>query len=923
MAIIKTPDQRVRVFISSTINELADERLAARKAIEQLKLIPVFFEAGARPHPPRDLYSAYLQQSHIFLGIYWNSYGWIAPGAEISGLEDEYRLCEKNKPKLIYVKQSSERQERLNELLDDISKSETACYQKFKDADELYALIQNDLSILMSEIIEHVLYQSQSEPAIAVQEVFQSTRLLEIPIIKSALIGREKDIESVSELLLKDDISLVTLLGAGGTGKTSLSMHIAWHIESKFDDGVLFVPLAALTNSALVMNVIAEKLGIQDSGKQDLETLVISYLSSKKFLLVLDNFEQIVDASVSISNLINHCKQLKILITSRSSLRIRGERIYHLPTLQFPQTDERIPFEKLSEYAATKLFLERAGEVNTGIEETQDNADAILEICQRMDGLPLAIELAAARTRFFQPAALLSRITKTLDLVSKGHKDLPERQQTLRGAIEWSYNLLSPDTQFIFRQIGVFKRSWTIDAADVVLVRPDQTVDTEEYIERLLDVSLIKPDLMQSGAEPRFSMLQTVYEYANELLDLDPKADEVKSRFAHYFLQLCEEAEPHIWGRNGEIWLDRLEMEYANIRASVYYFIQTGMLENAWRFIPCLAHYWTIRGGFSESIRIIQDVGLHDTANWQPGNFDISIQAKALTWGGYCSLFVFEIEKGFAMELAAIQLLEQAADTITLCYACCFYGCYGSYMQLPDCEEVILRGFKLLSEHNDPVIKGMFYCWSDQYYVSIGQTEIRNANLIKASELAKEHGITYILGATFLINATDEMSKDIRDPRKLIDLGEEMFTLFPKKGYKGLKAAAKQFQAFGYLMEKNMVEGRRLILESADFVLQAGEPEGEFYFSMMLILYDSLEGMWEAAIIQYAALQRFLQESQYPLVGAALAQYNILLTYLEPELKNPQSIKWMEAGKQLSLSESNHLGYDVLLNQPQAKPEME
>ena len=186
MAIIKTPDQRVRVFISSTINELAEERQAARQAIENLRLIPVFFEAGARPHPPRDLYSAYLDQSHIFLGIYWNSYGWIAPGSDISGLEDEYRLCGNKKPKLIYVKQSNERQDKLKGLLEDIEKSDSACYQKFSTAAELQKLIENDLSVLMSEIFENALLGERALDNNSSAELnIELKRIVEIPNIRS------------------------------------------------------------------------------------------------------------------------------------------------------------------------------------------------------------------------------------------------------------------------------------------------------------------------------------------------------------------------------------------------------------------------------------------------------------------------------------------------------------------------------------------------------------------------------------------------------------------------------------------------------------------------------------------------------------------------------------------------------------------
>ena len=270
MPIIKTPDQRVRVFISSTINELANERKAAREAIENLRLIPVFFEAGARPHPPRDLYSAYLDQSHIFLGIYWNSYGWVAPGQTISGLEDEYRLCGNKKPKLIYIKHSNERQPLLENLIHEIGNSDTACYQKFTNAEELGKLIENDLSVLMSEIFENAL-----SPKYATENIEnfnqENRRIEDIPLQKSDLIGREDDIQKITTLIAKKEVSLITILGAGGTGKTTLAIHLAHLFKDGFTDGVVFIPLAPITDLKLVPSTIANVLGLQDSGKVPIE----------------------------------------------------------------------------------------------------------------------------------------------------------------------------------------------------------------------------------------------------------------------------------------------------------------------------------------------------------------------------------------------------------------------------------------------------------------------------------------------------------------------------------------------------------------------------------------------------------------------------------------------------------------------------
>ena len=904
MAIIKTPDQRVRVFISSTINELADERKAAREAINNLRLIPVFFEAGARPHPPRDLYSAYLEQSHIFLGIYWNSYGWVAPGAEISGLEDEYRLCGTKKPKLIYVKKSSERQPKLNDLLSDIEKSDTACYQTFSDATELQKLIENDLSVLMSEIFENAIFDTaqNSSAAIAENIDLKYHRIVELPIIRSEILGREEDIQKVTELLAKPGASLITLLGAGGIGKTTLSIHIADKLKDNFKDGVAFIPLAPVTDFKLVAPTIAEVLGVTDSGKQPIEQTLIDFLSDKHFLLVLDNFEQVVEASKFISDIFIRCKDVKIIITSRTSLHIRNERIYNLAPLALPDENTPVTPDDLNKYPATQLFVERALEVNPRMQFSKENTEAIIEICQRMDGLPLAIELAAARTKFFQPAALMSRIQKTLDLVSKGHKDLPERQQTLRGAIEWSYNLLTEDTQKVFRQLGVFKRSWTIEAADVIA--NDGSINIEEIIERLLDVSLIKPVLVSHSAEPRFNMLQTVHEYANEMLENAPEAHETKLRYANYFLALCQEADGQLWEQNGDAWLDKLETEYQNIRASFYIFVQTGMLEKAWKFIPLLAPYWTIRGGFSETMKLIADAGINDRTMWDNESISKEVRGRTLTWAGYCTLFLFDFQNGFPMLNKAEEILQKTNDELSLAYAYCFDGCYGSYLSNPDSPQKIETGFVIAERLKENVLQGMWYCWSTEYLRQQGKFDTIYQNLEKAKLISSDTGNTYILAATYLLNLSFALMNPVIDLADMESKAREMYKLFPEKGYKGLKSAALQYLVYGLILQGKTEEAEAPLIRALEYSRLAGEKESEFYGVMQSSYFFKVKNNNEKAYKLFGALDAFIVMANYPIVGGAEAQYNLTKSALEPEWDNPQYKRWYEEGKKINLSDA-------------------
>ncbi|MCB9250889.1 MAG: DUF4062 domain-containing protein [Flavobacteriales bacterium] len=872
MAVIKTPDQRIRVFISSTIGELAEERKAAREGISNLRLIPVFFEAGARPHPPRDLYSAYLEQSHIFLGIYWNSYGWVAPGADISGLEDEYRLCGNNKPKLIYVKRSDDRQEKLNKLLEDIEKSETACYQFFSDADELQKLIENDLSVLMSEIFESALLEGQ-KVVNEYNHLEVARKFFDLPIIKSDLIGRDEDLEKVCDLILRKDVSLITLLGAGGTGKTTLSIHIGHCLKDRFKDGVVFVPLAPITDHKLTASVLADHLGLQDSGKQPMEETLIDFMYDKKILLILDNFEQIIESSTLVSNIISRCGDVKIVITSRTSLHIRNERIYNLLPLMLPEESIRLRGNELLNFPATALFIERAKEVNPSLELNEDNCKAILEICQRMDGLPLAIELAAARTRFFQPAALMSRIDKTLDLVNKGHKDLPERQQTLRAAIEWSYNLLGEETKKVFRQLGIFKRSWTLEAADVIINGTDQNKDIEELTESLLDVSLIKPILVSISAEPRFNMLQTVHEYALEKLLQSEEAEETKRRYALYFYELCRSSEWEIWDVNSQAWLDKLDYELQNIRASFYILIEIKEIEKAWDLFYYMVSFWTLKGGYSEGLEWARSAGIGVPEHEQHKNISDAIRGRTLAWAALAKFMLFQIEDAFSYLNTAQAFLEHTEDKIAYAFALTIDACYGAFIGIDYVNDKMLKTIPLVKEVNNPFITIQFSSWSFEYYRQKGEIDTIYKNLDESRILAMNMNNSYLLATILLSKYNLQLVEGNLNFQELIREATEIYNMMPAKGYNGMKSAMISMVAYAYFrLDSPEIWGP--MFKALEYARIAGEKESELYGVMLTSAVFKKAGKNELALKMFGSLEELLEKTNYPLIGASEYQYN-------------------------------------------------
>jgi predicted ATPase/class 3 adenylate cyclase len=496
-------------------------------------------------------------------------------------------------------------------------------------------------------------------------------RLNNLPIQPTPLVGREREVAEIGNLLRDGGVRLLTLTGPGGTGKTRLGLQVAAEILDEYEGGVFFVPLANVADPALVAPTIAGALDVRETGERPSDEALQDHLRNRQMLLVLDNFEQVVEAAPLVGELLAGCPGLKVLTTSRSVLRVYGEREYPVPAMRLPDPRRLPPIAELGDYEAIGLFVERAGSARGDFRITGQNAPAVVGICVRLDGLPLAIELAAVRVKLLPPENILQRLeSNRLKILAGGARDLPERQQTLRGAIDWSYALLAEDERTLFARLAVFSGGCTMEAMEEIC----GTEDALEGAESLLDKSLIRREEPGRG-EPRFAMLETIHEYARERLGERTDAETTHRRHARYFLALAEESEPRLGGPEQVAWFERLETENDNLRAAISWAIGHGEAELGLRLVQALRPFWYARGHYVEGrgwvARFLGDLGelYVDAENYAQAQYlyeevltlsrqmdDASTLIECLLQLSHISLFQGDHQKAMALGEEAVAL---------------------------------------------------------------------------------------------------------------------------------------------------------------------------------------------------------------------------------------------------------------------------
>ncbi len=673
-----------------------------------------------------------------------------------------------------------------------------------------------------------------------------------LPVSLTSLIGREQEVKAIHALLLCPDVRLLTITGTAGVGKTRLALEIARELVHDFADGVYFVSLAPISDSAFVIPTIAHSMGLMESGSQPLLELLKTSQRDKRRLLLLDNFEHVITAATLLVELLEACPTVKILVTSREFLRLRGEHQFAVLPLALPDPKHLPDDQSLAHVAAVHLFTQRSQAIQSNFQLTTGNATTIAEICLRLDGLPLAIELAAARIKLLPPQALLDRLNHRLHTLTGGVRDLPERQQTLRNTIQWSYDLLSEEEQRLFRRLAVFVGGCTLEAVEALYdVLKNGMTSVLDGVASLLDKSLLQ-HMEQRQGELRLMMLETLREYGLEALVANEEMEATRQAHAYYYLALAEEAEPGLDGPQDAVWLERLEREYNNLRAALQWSLEQAGNEEArqrnemaLRLGAGLQRFWEVRGHWSEGRYFLEQALVGSKGVAAP------VQLKALKAAAHLAYVQGDTDRAEALSKECLTRCRELGDTAGIALSLRLLGLIAwlrcNFVVACSLTEESLALFREVG-HKEGTAWALFNLATliSQQGVYDRAISLTEESLVLFRALGNRQGIVWSL-----LELANMLFSSQGDPAKVRVLIEKGLALSREVGHKEGMCWAFYILVEVFLQEGNAVKARLLLEEEMALSKELGHRQGPDESLFLLGKVQALEGDLAAARALY------------------------------------------------------------------------